>query len=296
MRKIFLMTTVLLSIVRGLFAIEPEAAKAYQPIIVEMLTGRFQAPAKPQNQSFSPIVSAGPIATPLYNNYSGKWESPKSDTKGTTAVINIEGAIMKNDNCGAPGTKTMASWLQAVENNPNFIGAVIICDSPGGDVSGTDLLANQIKNMSKPVATVVNGLCCSAAYWIASASDTILSDSSNNTIGSIGTYCTLQDWSGYMEKMGVKLIEVYATQSTEKNKIYKDAMAGDTSGLTDQVTAINNNFLSAVRSNRYSKKMKYSEAFTGRTYQSQDAIDSGLIDGMGTLDDAISFIQKQSRS
>ena len=99
-----------------------------------------------------------------------------------------------------------------------------------------------------------------------------------------------------MEKMGVKLIEVYATQSTEKNKIYKDALAGDTSGLTDQVTAINNNFLSAVRSNRYGKQMNYKEAFKGRTYQSQDAIASGLIDGMGTLDDAVSFIQKQSRS
>ena len=217
--------------------------------------------------------------------------------KGSVAIIPLDGAVMKNDYCGSPGTASIAKWYSQAEANPNIIGTILYVDSPGGDVSGTDLLANHIRSMQKPKMTLVNGLCCSAAYWIGSATDHIMSDSPNNTIGSIGTYCTLRDMSGYMEQQGIKVHEIYATKSTEKNKVYKDALDGNYDPLrTAQIDPINNQFHAAVRSHRYGKGMDYKSAFTGATYQTDEAINNGLIDSAGSLSDAIALITKLSKS
>ena len=292
MRKFLLMTSLLLALTRGIWAITPEAAEAFQPIVADILLGKTVDFPKFDASRYTALSYHSAVVSPY--SYGGGLNAAQP---GSVAIIPLEGAVMKNDYCGAPGSSTIAKWYSQAEGNPNIIGTILYADSPGGDVSGTDLLASHIRSMSKPKVTLANGLMCSAAYWIGSATDHIMSDSPNNTIGSIGTYCTLHDMSGYMEQKGIKVHEIYATKSTQKNKVYKDALDGNYDPLrTNQIDPINEQFHAAVRSHRYGKGMDYKDAFTGTTYQTNEAIKKGLVDSAGSLSDAIALIKKMSRS
>ena len=293
MRKFLLMISLILALTRGIWAIEPKVATAFEPIVADVLLGKPVSIPVFDSKRISSLSALHEGVVSPYSAGGGL----NAAQKGSIAIIPLDGAVMKNDYCGAPGTASLAKWFAQADANPNIIGAILYCDSPGGDVSGTDLLADQIKNMSKPTVALVNGMMCSAAYWIGSACDHIMSDSPNNTIGSIGTYCTLRDMSGSLESKGIKVHEIYATKSTEKNKDYKDALDGNYDTIrNNQIDPINEQFHAAVRSNRYGKGMDYKGAFTGRTYQTNEAISKGLIDSAGKLSDAISLIQKMAKA
>jgi ClpP class serine protease len=133
------------------------------------------------------------------------------------AVINMQGAVMKYDYCGAPGTQSMMKALQQANDNPSVSAIVLQIDSPGGSVDGTQQFANAVKNSAKPVVAYINGMMCSAAMWIGSAASQRIASSNTDVIGSIGTMASWNDFSGYMEKLGIKRHEVYATDSTHKN-------------------------------------------------------------------------------
>ncbi|MDE7372160.1 MAG: S49 family peptidase [Desulfovibrio sp.] len=79
-------------------------------------------------------------------------------------------------------------------------------DSPGGVVQGTKELADFLADAAsqKPIAAYANGLCASAAFWLASACGRIFAPATA-LVGSIGVIMCVSDWSDFYAKMGVKL-------------------------------------------------------------------------------------------
>lgn len=214
---------------------------------------------------------------------------------GSIAVINLSGPLMKNDQfCGPVGTATIAEWAKAIDNNPNFIGAVVKTDTPGGQVFGTEELARVFASTKKPFVAFIDGMTASAGYWVISGCNEIIAGGQTSVIGSIGTMCTIADLSKALENEGITLHEVYATNSTAKNKAYRDVMAGDYSALTAELDAYNAVFESNVRANRANAKLK-DAVFTGAHYLSAEAKKMGLIDRIGTMDDAIASVKKLSK-
>ena len=136
---------------------------------------------------------------------------------------------------------------------------------------------------------IVDGLAASAAYWIASAADEVISTSKTDVLGSIGTMVSWRDWSKMDESRGVVLKEYYATKSVDKNRSFKEANAGDGRMLiAEMLDPINNEFLSAVKNNRKEKlNLEKEDVLTGKTYVAQKAKDAGLIDSIMSFDQAI---------
>ncbi|HRD54621.1 MAG TPA: hypothetical protein PKY96_18435, partial [Flavobacteriales bacterium] len=103
-----------------------------------------------------------------------------------------------------------------------IVGVVLNIDSPGGNGNAMNLMANQVERMRKPVVGLVShGMACSAAYGIGSACDLMMTSGPMDEVGSIGTYVRLHDWSGADEKDGLKVHEIYATRSVEKNNLVR---------------------------------------------------------------------------
>jgi protease-4 len=132
---------------------------------------------------------------------------------------------------------------------------------------------------------------CSAAYWIGSAANTIIATHETCTIGSIGVMASWADAQPYFEKMGVVFHEVYAEQSSQKNADFAAAAAGDYQALQAQLTSIAGGFLQAVRQNRGSrldgKQFDKSGASAGKTFFASQAGEIGLIDAIGSFQDAL---------
>lgn len=227
-------------------------------------------------------VTAGTVRASFWSSFN---EAPKN----SLAMIPVVGPISKYYNCGAPGSADMARWVKEAEDSANIDGIILRIDSPGGMVDGTATLADVIAQCSKPVTAFIDdGMCASAAMWIASAADEIILSQPTDTIGSIGVYTTIYDFSERLIQMGIKKHEVYAPQSSQKNKDYKDALKGNYQLIEDQLSFIAETFINTIKQNRSGKlNLKAGDPFKGAMYRAEEAIAIGLADRIASIEEAI---------
>lgn len=265
---------------------EPGAATVYANAFVDML-----------QSGGLPAVDKRPLYTDTYNGtdrgYAFRVNAKGSlDENGVIQVLRINGPILKQDYCGAPGSQTFQQLLAAANADDGINGTVLWMDSPGGQVDGTEAFANAIAASEKPVVTYADGTLCSAAYWIASASRQIITAGANNgwndTIGSIGTMAIFKDDAAKMEKEGVKVNLIFADASTDKwGDIFK-IKSGDFTRIKAELNGINDTFLAAVKKNRAGLlALDKENVLTGKTYNAKEAIRYGLVDKIGTFTDAV---------
>ncbi|MDD1553138.1 hypothetical protein FO615_06045 [Riemerella anatipestifer] len=202
-------------------------------------------------------------------------------------VVNIIGPIVKYSSWSYLGTQFYGKLLKSLDANPNISGIVLNIDSGGGMVSGTAELTNIIKNLKKPTISYTSGYQCSAAQDIASGCDYHMASPYADLIGSIGTMLSYQDFSAMFEKWGAKIYDLYAPQSTEKNQEIRELMKGNEALYSERLKQLTDDFISRIKSN-YGEKLKDdNHVFKGKTYTPQEALKIGLIDELGTLEDAL---------
>ena len=296
-----MISSLILQLAKGIWFIEPASAAAYKPVVQAILTGK--------NVDFSGLMPKSykddggdserkPIQTFVYST-SVSGSTPRTETfgelskapQGSIAVTPLHGVVMKEDFCGAPGTKTLSALMELADGSPNISAHILHTDSPGGSANAMFDMTEVLKRLNKPVLTFVDGMMASAAYGIGSTSKHIMASHAMNSIGSIGTYITLYDYAKAMEMEGIREITIYATKSTEKNADYRAALDGDEKPMLATVDKYNEAFLSVVRRNRFSKNLNESETLKGQLHFTPEALSSGLIDSVGSFPEAIQKVQ-----
>jgi signal peptide peptidase SppA len=209
--------------------------------------------------------------------------------EGSIAVIPIRDEIMKYDQaCGPRGSQSIMEDLQLAQSNQNIKSILLVVDSPGGQVSFTDILSDAIKNCSKPVIGYVEGMAASGAYWIISGCSKIIASSDLDEIGCIGSMMCFADLQPYYEKEGVVFHEIYSTLSPDKNKDFRDIRANvkgaDEQYAKDTLDVICAKFQKTIMDNRSGVNPS---TLTGMIYFAPDALKLGLIDEIGTMDYAL---------
>lgn len=238
------------------------------------------------------------IAT-FYVMDGGVWR-PKNDKDSASMTgietLSIEGPMLKNGGWCSYGTRDYVEALQAAYQNKSVSATVIRWDTPGGQVDGTPSLHDAVRNPAKPTVSLVDdGMCCSAGVWGSIGSDAILASQLTDIIGSVGVYTTLRDAREMYKKYGVTVSEVYSTRSTEKNIEYRRALEGDLAPLRKSLDKTADIFIAAVSAAR-GKKLKSDEWNTGAAFTAQEAKTIGLIDDMGTFQDALSLAADMAKT
>lgn len=187
------------------------------------------------------------------------------------------------------GTKTYAKILNELENDDTVAGVVFNIDSGGGQVYGTPEFYDQIRNFKKPNATYTDGYLCSGAYYIAAATQRIFANKRADAIGSIGAYATIVDSNGIFEHFGAKVHTLYATKSTAKNSEYREVIENSNYApyIKNQLDPIVEDFITDMKATRPNIS---EEAFKGGTWTGAQALELGLVDENGTIQDAINFV------
>lgn len=230
------------------------------------------------------------FVTGVYNvSEYGEYASPEDAPENSIAVVGITGAITEEDQmCGPAGMKTKASILQRLDANPKVKSIVLKINSPGGSGYAARFMAQQIQKIQKPIVAFIENLGASAAYYIASATDRIIANDKLAQIGSIGTYITLIDDTGYFEKEGFRIIEIYASKSTEKNQDYLKAIDPKNPNpepLRQKLDVFNQAFLDFVAEQRGFKKED--EWSNGGMWFAPEAEAMGLIDEISTIEEVL---------
>jgi len=277
------MNPILAEILSGAWLISKERSTAYASILLSMLKG----------ESFSEVDSA--IARERNRSYviGAMGDQPQrfgfADTNipvGSVAIIPIRSEILKYDQpCGPRGSQSILNDVKSADQNPNIKSILLVVDSPGGQVTGTDLLAEAICNSTTPVVAYIEGMAASAAYWIISGASKIIASSDLDRIGSIGTMLMVEDLQPALEAQGVKFHEIYASLSVDKNVDFNHVLDGKYESYQKNVLdVINSKFLSSIKANRSAVD---DSTLTGKMYFAPEAIALGLVDEIGSLEYAI---------
>ncbi|MBF0556337.1 MAG: signal peptide peptidase SppA [Nitrospirae bacterium] len=220
---------------------------------------------------------------------------------GSTAVIEVSGFLTQNPDIfsmlfGGTSTETIADSLKTALADPAVKGILLNVDSPGGTVSGTSGLSDLIYNSrgAKPIAALVN-LSLSAAYWIASAADRVYMASGTSQAGSIGVVARHVDMSQAEAMNGVKTTQVFAGKHKTATSPYEPLSADGKQTLQGAVDYIYNLFINAVSRNRgMGVETVKKDMADGRIFIGQQAVNSGLADGIKTMDEVLKSLSSKA--
>lgn len=205
--------------------------------------------------------------------------------------VELSGVVTKSGGLCSYGTRDLGAMLQRNDRKKNVSAHLIEIDSPGGAVDGTPEFASIVAGLSKPVVAYVDNMAASAAYWIASQTDHIVTNEKNYTqVGSIGTLAVLANEKEYLKKEGIKVEIMRATASVDKARLnsIEDWPEESLEELQAELDQINAGFIQAVNTGRNGKLFTLGEdIFTGRMYDQRKALSLGMIDQIGSLEDAI---------
>lgn len=221
---------------------------------------------------------------------------------GTVAVLPLMGEVVPRDPTGVismltgatPIDQFAAAFHQAMQD-PSIGGIVINVDSPGGSVVGVDELASAIyaARGTKPIVAVATGMAASAAYWIATAADQLVVTPSGE-VGSIGVFVEHWDMSGALDQAGIKSTIIsagpYKAETASSRPLTPDAQNYLQSRVNDYYAM----FTSRVAKNRGVSVQTVKSGFgQGRMVGARAAVEQGMADAIGTLDQVVGKMLRQ---
>ena len=230
----------------------------------------------------------------LLGFFDGMMKTPfpnKTEEKGQgVAVIPINGLLSSAGSWWDIGTKEIANVLHELYANEAVKAIVFDISSQGGTTECVIPLESAIAKRNKPIISAVNSSCYSAAYYIASLTDKILSVHRMGNVGSIGIMTEWVNNEKALSDAGYKKIKIYAPESEWKNKPTREAEAGKPQLFKDEILspwAIQ--FQNIVKANRKALDLNVEGILNGRTFYAYDALTNGLIDGIKPMDEILQY-------
>jgi protease-4 len=214
------------------------------------------------------------------------------------AVIDVDGLMINRPERGflRTGDNPVSLFVEKLDKaaaDRSVKAVVLRLNSPGGTVAASDIMHHRLlqfkRKTAKPVIACVVGLGCSGAYYLACGCDGILSQPSGVT-GSIGTIFQTFSVAGTMEKIGVEAIAIKSGKLKDMASPLH-ALSEDErqvlQGIIDEHYA---RFLEVVKDGRPNlDEQKIREVADGRVFTAKQALQEGLIDKLGYLDDGIEW-------
>ncbi len=220
------------------------------------------------------------------------------DILNRTALIPVQGVLAKRPGIferlffGAISMENIKADFLDASVNPNVDKIILLIDSPGGTVDGTEELASAVfaARGTKKIIAYSDGMICSGAYWLGAAADKIYISGNTVTAGSIGVVATHVDYSEMDKKAGMVVTEVYSGKFKRLVSQNKPLSEEGKNYLQDQVDYIYSIFVSTVANYRgVSIEKVLSDMADGKIFIGEQAIKAGLVDGVSTLDGLINM-------
>lgn len=186
--------------------------------------------------------------------------------------------------------------LERAAEDPRIKGVILRLDTPGGEVTASDILYNEVKEFRArtgvPVVALMMGLSTSGGYYVASASDHIVAHPSTIT-GSIGVISIFPNIEELFAKIGVEMTVIKSGQMKDSGSPFRKMSTEEQAVFQDIVDGFHENFVEAVYSGREGKisRDRLSDLADGRIYTAPQALEQRLIDSIGYFADALKEVK-----
>ena len=204
--------------------------------------------------------------------------------KPHTAVVEVRGMIADQE---AASADNVVGSLRAAFKDPNTKGVVLRINSPGGSPVQSGYIYDEIRRLRAEhkdikVYAVITDLGASGAYYIASAADAIYADKAS-LVGSIGVTASGFGFVGVMDKLGVDRRIYTAGEHKAFLDPFQPPKADETAFWKSVLDTTHKQFIASVKQGRGErlKDKDHPELFSGLIWSGEQALQLGLIDGLG---------------
>ena len=202
-----------------------------------------------------------------------------------TALVDLEGVI-------SPDSKASADKINKALNRAfkeaGTQGVVLRINSPGGSPVQSGYINDEMRRLrakypEKPLYVVVQDLCASGGYYVASAGDKIFVDKAS-LVGSIGVIISSFGFVDTLKKLGIER----RAYTAGENKDFLDPFAPENpthrAHAQKMLEQIHQQFINVVRTGRGARLKETPEMFSGLVWTGEESVKLGLADGLGGLD------------
>jgi protease-4 len=219
------------------------------------------------------------------------------------ALIDVNGIILNAPQPqllgeGEHPVSLLTEQLDKARRDPAVKAVVLRINSPGGAVTASELMYDEIKRFrsqtGRPVVAVMMDVAASGGYYIACACDEIVAQRSTVT-GSIGVIMQMFDLTGTMNKLGVRGDAIISGPNKAAGSPF-ETMTPDQRAIFEQIVdQMYEQFVDVVAQGRpHLTRERILELADGRVYNAQQALENGLIDRIASMRDTIAVAKQKS--
>lgn len=260
-----------------------------------LATVAMTAGCMPDSFVITPISSDKPLEQKLLYR-----ESILPD--GAVAVVTVDGVLINAKRTGilSPGEHPVAELLEqldAARRDPLVKAVVLRINSPGGTVTASEMMHNEItefKKTGKPVIAMMMDVAASGGYYVACAADEILAHESTVT-GSIGVLMQLFEVTETMRMIGVKGDTIKSGDQKAAGSPFETLEPEQRVVFQKVIDELYGQFIDVVAKGRPKlSRETIVRLADGRIYTAPQALEAGLIDHIATMRDAIETAKKRA--
>ncbi len=229
--------------------------------------------------------------------YDEKVVSTEPRSEGKVAIVDLDGVLTGDHYESIFGSRESAvvgfvEKLKKAEADGDVRAVIVRIDSPGGDVTTSDILYNELRafkeRTKRPVVAAFMGVAASGGYYVAGACDRIVAHPTTIT-GSIGVIALHVSLAGLMDKIGVKAVALKSGPSKDVGSPFRDLTEEDRRLLQGLIDQAHERFVRVVAAGRQGRltEAEVRALADGRIFTAAQAADAKLVDRVGYLQDAL---------
>lgn len=217
--------------------------------------------------------------------------------EGAVAVVHAQGNIVSGEPSENPfspssnvlGSTTLINALDEARSSTSIDAVVLRVNSPGGSASASEAMWHAVERTAdeKPVIVSMGDVAASGGYYISAGADSIVANPTTIT-GSIGVFGLLLNVQGLFEdKLGITFDDVATSPYADMFSPTKPLAASERRLIDHSIQRTYDTFLERVAEGRRMDSSAVHDVAQGRVWSGEDAQEVGLVDTLGTLEDAI---------
>ena len=214
---------------------------------------------------------------------------PKKKAENVAIVVAAGEILDGSQPPGTVGGDSAAALLRKALQDESVKAVVLRVDSPGGSAFASEVIANEIEALQeagKPVVASMSSVAASGGYWISAGADKVIASPSTVT-GSIGVFGMIPTFQRSLATLGVATDGVATTPWVGALRLDRE-MTDSTKQLVQMlVENVYDDFVSRVSEHRGLDKQTVDSIGQGQVWTGTDALENGLVDQLGGLDDAV---------
>ena len=234
------------------------------------------------------VVLAGSVLIAVLI-FAGGTEESEYDLSGhgaKVAVVNLTGTIISS--------REIVSMLQTLAKNKSVKAILLRVDSPGGGVAASQEIFEEVESIRdsvKPIVVSMGSLAASGGYYVSCGATRIVANPGTIT-GSIGVIAMFPNYAKLMGKLGLQMDVIKSGKYKDSGSPFRQMTEQDKKYFQGVVEDSYDQFLNAVAKERKLPIDKLKKFADGRVFTGAQALKLGLVDTLGSFEDAIKIAAK----